>query len=317
MSEATETKALVPATIPEERPKAVTLFGSDTPTAVVAQAAAVADALRDVLRKQNLTVDIRGRSHVLVDGWALCGTLVGVFPVPVWTRPLTRTTDGKDEFLGWEARVEARTKAGEIVGAAEAECRFSESRWADADSYAVRSMAQTRATSKAMRLPLGFIISLAGYEGTPAEEMPQDAPRGKPPADDRDAMNEAFDEADIRSLCDRVRSATTLEAVDAVEAEASRIPSPEGRKRVHVAAGLARAEFKRAEAAAAPKKPKKPAGTPEMRDALLKSLDAAREMGDVKACFEKIKAHSWSKVDGERLMDRVSVRKMEFANAAK
>ena len=36
-------------------------------------------------------------------------------------------------------------------------------------------MAQTRATSKALRLPLGFVMTLAGLEATPAEEMPQDA----------------------------------------------------------------------------------------------------------------------------------------------
>jgi hypothetical protein len=32
-------------------------------------------------------------------------------------------------------------------------------------------MAQTRATSKALKGPLGFVISLAGYQTTPAEEM--------------------------------------------------------------------------------------------------------------------------------------------------
>ena len=31
-------------------------------------------------------------------------------------------------------------------------------------------MAQTRSTSKALRLPLGFVVALAGYEATPAEE---------------------------------------------------------------------------------------------------------------------------------------------------
>ena len=33
-------------------------------------------------------------------------------------------------------------------------------------------MAQTRATSKALRQPLGFVITLAGFDPTPAEEMP-------------------------------------------------------------------------------------------------------------------------------------------------
>jgi hypothetical protein len=43
-------------------------------------------------------------------------------------------------------------------------------------------MAQTRATSKALGSPLRFIVTLAGYEGTPAEEMPsQDAQQAAPP----------------------------------------------------------------------------------------------------------------------------------------
>jgi hypothetical protein len=33
-------------------------------------------------------------------------------------------------------------------------------------------MAQTRAASKALRQPLGFVVVLAGYEATPADEMP-------------------------------------------------------------------------------------------------------------------------------------------------
>lgn len=48
--------------------------------------------------------------------------------------------------------------------------------WKDRDDYALRSMAQTRATSKALRGPLGFIVTLAGFEATPSEEMPADSP---------------------------------------------------------------------------------------------------------------------------------------------
>ena len=48
----------------------------------------------------------------------------------------------------------------------------NESRWAKAEDYAVRSMAATRATSKALRQPLGFVMTMAGFDTTPAEEMP-------------------------------------------------------------------------------------------------------------------------------------------------
>ena len=82
---------------------------------------------------------------------------------------------------GWEARVEARTLDGRTIGAAEACCTRDESRWKTQPDYAIRSMAQTRATSKALRGPLGFIVTLAGFQATPAEEMgSDDAPASVP-----------------------------------------------------------------------------------------------------------------------------------------
>jgi len=148
--------ALVPST---------TLFGTNDPVEVITRATATATALAEVVRKQRLATMIQGREHVRVEGWTLLGSMLGVFPVVVWTHEL-----GDDD--GWEARVEARTRDGQVVGAAEAECLRSEKTWAKRDSYALRSMAQTRATSKAMRGPLGFVMTLAGFEATPQEEIP-------------------------------------------------------------------------------------------------------------------------------------------------
>jgi len=142
-----------------------TLFGSSNPGDVIDRSIAVATALAAVLKKQKLTSNIQGKDYVRVEGWTLLGSMLGVFPVCEWTRKLDN---------GWEARVEARTLSGAVVGAAEAECLRSERRWGkpDTDDYAIRSMAQTRATAKALRQPLGFIVALAGYEVTPAEEIP-------------------------------------------------------------------------------------------------------------------------------------------------
>jgi hypothetical protein len=137
---------------------------------------------------QDLISDIKGKEHVKAEGWTLLGTMLGVFPVCVWTKPI-----GTGE--GWEARVEARTLAGAVVGAAEAECLRSEKEWGPnpsrggmRDDFALRSMAQTRATSKALRQPLGFIVKMAGFDATPAEEISKDdeprrqeGPRPDPP----------------------------------------------------------------------------------------------------------------------------------------
>jgi hypothetical protein len=50
---------------------------------------------------------------------------------------------------------------------------MDEPTWAKRPGYARRSMAVTRATGKAFRLGFSWIMTLAGYEVTPAEEMPQ------------------------------------------------------------------------------------------------------------------------------------------------
>lgn len=158
----------------------INLFRSDDPNEVVRKATETATVLADVLRKQKLTSRIGDREHVRVEGWTLLGTMLGVFPVCTWTKKLDN---------GWEARVEARTLSGAVVGAAEAECLTSERTWSKRDDYALRSMAQTRATSKALRQPLGFVVTLAGFDPTPAEEMPFPASgKSETPAQPPDAV---------------------------------------------------------------------------------------------------------------------------------
>lgn len=156
--------------VPIDMPMApATLFGTNDPHSIVKSATDQAKALADVVRDRKLYSNIQGREYVRVEGWTLLGTMLGVFPVCEWTRPL-------DAGQGWEARVEAKTLDGRTVGAAEAQCSRDEKNWEDRDEYALRSMAQTRATAKALRIPLGFVMSLAGYETTPAEEMVFEAP---------------------------------------------------------------------------------------------------------------------------------------------
>jgi hypothetical protein len=142
---------------------AVNLFGDASPVSVIERATEAANALAAVIEAKQLYALIGQKKHVVVEGWTLLGSMLGVFPVVEWTR---QTEDG------WEARVVARTRNGDEVGAAEAMCSRKENRWKSADDYAIRSMAQTRAVSKALRHPLGFVMTLAGYEATPEAEMP-------------------------------------------------------------------------------------------------------------------------------------------------
>lgn len=140
----------------------VSLFGASEPIAIIERATSVATALKGVIQAQKLISNIQGKEYPRCEAWTLLGTMLGVFPVLQWSKPVED---------GWEARVEAKTRDGAVVGAAEAQCLRTEQNWSNRDDFAVRSMAQTRATAKALRMPLGFVMTLAGYEATPAEEM--------------------------------------------------------------------------------------------------------------------------------------------------
>lgn len=182
------------------------LFGTSDPTEIVTKSVAIADALSEVLKQKGLIKKISGREFVVVEGWVLLGTMLGVFPVVAWSRP---TLNEQGEHSGWEARVEARTLTGDVVGAAESQCTRSENLWgwhpvdsrgrkqSVRDDYALRSMAQTRAISKALRAPLGFIVTMAGYEATPADEMPETLGPSETPHE-YEATSEAVAEQDAR-----------------------------------------------------------------------------------------------------------------------
>lgn len=140
------------------------LFKTDDPVEVIEKATAVANALKGVLTSQGLTQVIQGKDYVKIEGWQTLGAMLGVTAVCVSTEPV----DG-----GYRATVEARMPDGRVVGRADALCTKHEKRgpWKAAEDYARLSMAQTRATSKALKGPLGFVVALAGYATTPAEEM--------------------------------------------------------------------------------------------------------------------------------------------------
>jgi hypothetical protein len=121
------------------------------------------------------------------------GGMLGIVPVVAWAR---RLEDG----TGWEARVEARTLDGHVVGAAESMCSRDEQTWKRRDEYALRSMAQTRAISRALRAPLGQIVVLAGYEPAAAKEIPAEST----------ASRERPDEVQVEPSSEQWAEITTL-----------------------------------------------------------------------------------------------------------
>ncbi|MCH8195956.1 MAG: S1 RNA-binding domain-containing protein, partial [Chloroflexi bacterium] len=128
------------------------------------EAMARAAILVKVVTDQGLAKNLGGdRPHVSVEGWTFLASQFGLIPDVDWTKPLSN---------GWEARVALRRLSdGAAISHAEAECRTAESNWKDADSYAIRSMATTRAVSKVCRIALSSVMVMAGFAATPSEEM--------------------------------------------------------------------------------------------------------------------------------------------------
>jgi hypothetical protein len=152
-----------------ERPQeAAALLRTTDPVAVVDEATRIAQKLSDVLKSQKLTSSIRNKDYVRVEGWQTVGMMVGVTAACDATEAIEDHTGAK----GWKAHARAiQISTGQVVGEADAICTRGEKKWAGSDDYAVLSMAQTRAISKVLRLVLAWIVTLAGYETTPAEEM--------------------------------------------------------------------------------------------------------------------------------------------------
>ena len=108
-----------------------TLFQTNDPVEVLDHARRMADALKTVLDEGGMTMRFGKSEHVLIDGWQTLGSMLGVSPHIVWSRPL-------DHGDGWEARAEARTVDGRTVGSAEAMVTRDERNWRTADEYALQ-----------------------------------------------------------------------------------------------------------------------------------------------------------------------------------
>lgn len=164
-----------------EQQQPTTLIYETNPVTILEDSKKIAKALADIIKDRKLYTTIQGKDYVHVEGWTTLGALVKVFPILDWSKRLDRESG---EII-YESRVITQTIRGEIIGIGEALASSSEktkkgkARWVD--EYAIKSMSITRATSKALRIPLGWIMVLAGYEGTPFEEMTKDMNKqGKP-----------------------------------------------------------------------------------------------------------------------------------------
>ena len=150
-------------------------------SAKVGVATNVANTLAPLVRDQGLTVKGLNRSnkeaeYVTVEGWEVLGTFLGIVPV---TTTIADIKNNKDRIVGYRARATLYQNPiienDEIVGGtviARAEAQANRDGF-QKDLFAIESMAQTRALGKAYRMGLGWVMKMAGFEGTFAEDMPK------------------------------------------------------------------------------------------------------------------------------------------------
>lgn len=145
-------------------------IASPSPTEAIIVASNLATALADIIKKQGLYVNIQGREHVRVEGWQTLASLLGYIPTEV---------SNVQYNGGYLSTVELRNLDGVVITQASAECgtpndiisKKTGEEWSDRANYAQRSMATTRAISKACANAFRWVMALSGYETTPAEEM--------------------------------------------------------------------------------------------------------------------------------------------------
>lgn len=150
-------------------------------SAKVGVATNVANTLAPLVREQGLTVKGLNRSnkdaeYVTVEGWEVLGTFLGIVPV---TTIIDEIKNKSGVIIGYRARATLYQNpiiendeivGGTVIARAEAEADRS---GFQKDRFAIASMAQTRALGKAYRMGLSWIMKMAGFEGTFAEDMPK------------------------------------------------------------------------------------------------------------------------------------------------
>lgn len=173
--------------VPTEHQNTVpdTAYPTD-PRHVVDRAARMAQVLLEVVqRAKDLEVHIGGRRYLRAEAWM---TVAAFHSATVTVDSVDALPDGK----GYVARASVHARDGRVISSAESSCSRDEPAWQNRPDYALRSMAQTRAAAKALRLAFAYIPVLAGFAPTPAEEVEEQQslrPQPQPSARNRAKEN--------------------------------------------------------------------------------------------------------------------------------
>ena len=145
-------------------------------------AKAKAKTFVDIVEQQELFTMIGPSKHLNHEAWETIAAGYGL------TAAVDSTTyhwkkdsdeDNGNELFMVEAHAVVLDRDGTIRGGAVASCGRDEPNWATKPIHQVASMAGTRASAKALRLMLSWVVEIAGYEPTPSEEMVDKKPRAE------------------------------------------------------------------------------------------------------------------------------------------
>ena len=141
---------------------------SRAPEVVLQEAQRAALALQRVVAGKRKPVIFKGEQYLEFEDWQTVGKFYGLCARTFQAEPVEIFG-----VKGAKARAEVvDLRTGQVVGGAEAYCMRDEENWAAKPWFQLASMAQTRAGAKALRNVLAWVVVLAGYRPTPAEELP-------------------------------------------------------------------------------------------------------------------------------------------------
>ena len=138
-----------------------------------------AKKLKAIVDSQQLSVKIGPSEHLKVEGWQTIGRGYG-YTCRTTVDELVKDSDGR--MVGVKATASILDGLGAIVGGADSFCFRDEEKY-DKDTGEISyphgkqtiaqwaGMAQTRAEARAFKQVLSWVVILAGYNPTPAEEM--------------------------------------------------------------------------------------------------------------------------------------------------
>lgn len=138
-------------------------FYDSEPEKQLEMSVAVAKALKRYIDASHIRpLKINNQEHLYNQHWQFIGMQYKC------------ATNTKFEWVEGGAKAAAEViyiPTGQKIGGAEAYCLRAEKNWAPRDNYAIASMAQTRAASKALKNIFGWVVAMGGFAATPAEEI--------------------------------------------------------------------------------------------------------------------------------------------------